>query len=113
MTIFQKRRAKQNLERDLNWNGPHDEDFFNFFEQYLDQAIQKMLHELKRGSDRGFFPDMMASPQNLRVLDQDVNITSKKHSHDHLGQQSQRESVSLFEGSNMQEPQSGTNTNDS
>jgi len=30
--LFSKRRAKQNLERDLKWNGPFDEDFFRCYE---------------------------------------------------------------------------------
>jgi len=32
-----------NLDRDRLWNGPHDEEFFRFFEQYLDDAIDKFV----------------------------------------------------------------------
>jgi hypothetical protein len=48
LSVFQQRRAKQNLERDLNWNGPHDEEFFRCFEQYLGQAIVKMVAQKKK-----------------------------------------------------------------
>lgn len=40
---FQKRRAKQNLERDMRWNGPYDENFFRTLEGHLDQAIAKLV----------------------------------------------------------------------
>lgn len=33
---FKKRKAASYLKRDCNWNGPRDELFFSFFEQYLD-----------------------------------------------------------------------------
>ena len=29
----------------MKWNGPHDEEFFRCFEQYLDDAIKKFLRE--------------------------------------------------------------------
>ena len=27
----------------MKWNGPHDEEFFRCFEQYLDDAIHKFV----------------------------------------------------------------------
>lgn len=41
--IYKQRRVKLDLERDMKWNGPHDEEFFRCFEQYLDEAIHKFM----------------------------------------------------------------------
>lgn len=41
--IYKQRRAKLNLERDMKWNGPHDQEFFRCFEQYLDEAIKQFV----------------------------------------------------------------------
>lgn len=35
--------AKMNLERDMKWDGPHDDLFFRCFEQYLDDTINKIV----------------------------------------------------------------------
>lgn len=40
-TNYKQRREQMNLERDVKWNGPRDEEFFRCFEQYLDDTIQK------------------------------------------------------------------------
>ena len=42
-SIFKKRKAKLNLESDMRWNGPNDEEFFRVFEQNLDTAIHKFI----------------------------------------------------------------------
>ena len=44
---YKQRRAKLDLERDMKWNGPHDEEFFRCFEQYLDEAIKKFVQPQK------------------------------------------------------------------
>lgn len=31
----------------MKWNGPHDEEFFRCFEQYLDEAIKKFVQPQK------------------------------------------------------------------
>lgn len=46
--IFKQRKAKLNLERDMKWNGPHDEEFFRCFEQYLDDAIKKFVESKEK-----------------------------------------------------------------
>ena len=46
--IYKQRNAKLNLERDMKWNGPHDQAFFRCFEQYLDEAIKKLILSQKR-----------------------------------------------------------------
>ena len=35
------------LERDMRWNGPHDEEFFRCFEQQLDIALSRFVRQLK------------------------------------------------------------------
>ena len=40
-TNYKQRREQLNLDRDVKWNGPHDEEFFRCFEQYLDDTIKK------------------------------------------------------------------------
>ena len=49
---YKQRRAKLDLERDMKWNGPHDEEFFRCFEQQLDIAISRIVRQLKiQGND--------------------------------------------------------------
>lgn len=99
--MFHKRRAKQNLERDLKWNGPYDEDFFRCLEQYLDQAISKLVtqKEPSLNFDNSKYDSINPSsshpvldkgdeaaphsPVGVTVLDQEVdasqhNTTTKK-----------------------------------
>lgn len=45
--LYKQRRAKMHLERDMRWNGPHDEEFFRCFEQQLDIAIGRFVRQLK------------------------------------------------------------------
>lgn len=45
--LYKQRRAKMHLERDMRWNGPHDEEFFRCFEQQLDIAISRFVRQLK------------------------------------------------------------------
>lgn len=40
---YKQKRNKINLERDIKWNGPYDEEFFKCFEQFLDRAIKKLV----------------------------------------------------------------------
>ena len=40
---YKQKRTKLNLERDIKWNGPYDEEFFKCFEQLLDRAIKKLV----------------------------------------------------------------------
>jgi hypothetical protein len=32
----------------MKWNGPHDQEFFRCFEQYLDEAIKKFVDQDKK-----------------------------------------------------------------
>lgn len=104
-SMFHKRRAKQNLERDLKWNGPYDEDFFRCLEQYLDQAISKLVcqkepslnfenskydsakHSSNNPGDKAA-EEAQHSPVGVTVLDQEVeaslNTTSKKEQRGNL-----------------------------
>ena len=41
--IYKQRRAKFHQEQDMKWNGPHEEEFFRYLEQYLDEAIKKFV----------------------------------------------------------------------
>jgi hypothetical protein len=46
-TNFKQRRVKLNLEYNINWNGPHDENFFRLLEQYLDETIANFIVDEK------------------------------------------------------------------
>ena len=40
---YKQKRTKLNMERDIKWNGPYDEEFFKCFEQLLDREIKKLV----------------------------------------------------------------------
>jgi len=65
-----------NLERDMKWNGPHDEDFFRCIEQYMDEAIKKFVQQ--KEFRRPVPLDCSPPETNFIVLDQDLNTTGKK-----------------------------------
>jgi hypothetical protein len=48
---YKQRREQLNRDRDMKWNGPHDEEFFRCFEQHLADAIRKF--KTGSGSQKG------------------------------------------------------------
>ena len=60
----------------MKWNGPHDEDFFRCFEQYLDEAIKKFVQTKElRGRPQ---PLDCSPPETNFILDAEINTTGKK-----------------------------------
>ena len=82
-STYKQRRAKLNLKRDMKWNGPHDEEFFRYFDQYLDVTIKKFADSTTRISKDNTTSCTMSSkkyertPNHFKVLTQEITNTTE------------------------------------